>query len=112
MQDDLQEADLASVSEEMKTTQSFFTSTINNELTRLKSYSTPETEALVNDALNQIGQLEYKYQKLKTDLVTSGNDKRVVYAMISNFQTRIDLLTQVIETLEELKTSKTYENLL
>jgi len=111
-QDEVMQADLASVSEEMETTQSFFTTTINQELATLKSYSTPETKALVNDALKQIDQLEKKYQQLKTDLVTSGNDKRVVYAMISNFQTRIDLLSQVIETLEELKTSKTYENLL
>lgn len=111
-QTEVNEADLASVSEEMKTTQSFFTTTINQELATLKSYSAPETKALVNDALKQIDQLENKYEQLKSDLVTSGNDKRVVYAMISNFQTRIDLLTQVIETLEELKTTQNYEDLL
>ena len=100
------QANLASVSPEMEQTESFFVSTINNELLTLKSFNTPETEALVKDALKQISTLEAKYEELKTDLVTSGNDKRVIYAMISNFQNRIDLLQQVIETIEQIKTLK------
>ncbi|MCW8980516.1 MULTISPECIES: hypothetical protein [Altibacter] len=98
-----QEADLASVSSEMKQTQTFFTTTINKELDKLKSYSTPATKALVDDALAQMEILETEYAKLKEDLVASGNDKRVIYAMISNFQNRIDLLEQVISTIEEVE---------
>ncbi|NND88433.1 MAG: hypothetical protein HKM28_04205 [Flavobacteriaceae bacterium] len=107
-----QEADLASVSEEMRSTQSFFTTAINKEIETLKAFSTPQSEALVADALKKIDQLESEYNHLKKDLVTSGNDKRVVYAMISNFQTRIELLTQVVETLKNLEKSNNYENLL
>lgn len=99
-------ADLASVSPEMEQTESFFVSTINEELRTLKSFKTPETEALVKDALAQISILETEYEDLKTDLVSSGNDKRVIYAMISNFQNRIDLLEQVITTIEQIKTLK------
>jgi cobyric acid synthase len=47
---------------------------------------------------------------LKTDLVDSGNDKRVVYAMIKNFQNRIELLEQVIEKIEEVKNLNTNKN--
>ena len=47
---------------------------------------------------------------LKKDLVESGNDKRVIYAMITNFQNRIDLLQNVINTIEEIKTLKETEN--
>ena len=104
------EADLASVSPEMKQTQSFFTTTINEELATLKSLTDPEAKNLVEDALKQIEILEDEYNGLKKDLAESGNDKRVIYAMISNFQNRIDLLEQVIEKIEEIKNLKAYRN--
>ncbi len=103
-------ADLASVSPEMEQTQSFFTSTINKELKTLRGFNSPETEALVQDALHQIEILESKYELLKTDLVDSGNDKRVIYAMISNFQNRIELLEQIINKIEEVKNLNTHKN--
>lgn len=58
----------------------------------------------------KISNLEEEYQQLKLDLVESGNDKRVIYAMIANFQNRIDLLEQVVSIVEEVKTLKTNEN--
>ena len=102
--------DLASVSPEMKQTQSFFTSTINEELETLKSLTSPEAKQLVDDALYQIDILEKEYSGLKKDLLQSGNDKRVIYAMISNFQNRIDLLQEVIGKIEEIKNFKAYKN--
>ena len=110
LNEDVTAAELASVSPEMEQTQSFFTSTINNELQTLKSFESPETEILVQDALEQLENLENKYEILKLDLVESGNDKRVIYAMIKNFQNRIDLLEQVISTIEEVKKLKTLKN--
>ena len=104
------ESDLASVSPEMKQTQSFFTTTINNELQTLKTITNPEAKVLVDDVLIQIDKLELEYETLKKNLSESGNDKRVIYAMISNFQTRIDLLQQVIEKIEEIKNLKAYRN--
>lgn len=103
-------ADLASVSPEMEQTQSFFTTAINNEIQTLKSYDSPETEALINDALKQINILEEKYQILKIDLIDSGYDQRVIYAMINNFQKRIDLLENVINTVKEIKNLNNQNN--
>ena len=105
-----QASDLASVSPEMQKTQSFFTTAINKELQTLKSFESPETKELVDDALQQIEILEQEYNTLKTDLAESGNDKRVIYAMITNFQNRIDLLENVIKTIEEIKTLKANKN--
>jgi hypothetical protein len=103
-------ADLASVSPEMEQTQSFFTSTINRELKTLTDFNNPDSKYLVQDALKQMDILEKKYKLLKTDLVESGNDKRVVYAMIQNFQNRIILLEQVIEKIEEVKNLNIQKN--
>ena len=71
---------------------------------------TPEFQDLVVDALFQIELMEQNYIKLKKDLTTSGNDKRVISAMISNFQDRIDILNNVLNQIEELKTEKTIDN--
>ncbi len=105
-----EQADLASVSPEMEQTQTFFTTAINSEIQKLKSFESPETKALVDDALKQIDILETEYQQLRTDLVESGNDKRVIYAMIANFQNRIDLLEQVVAMVEDIKNLKLNEN--
>lgn len=102
--------DLASVSKEMATTQDFFTQTITSELNKINNQRTPETDVLINDALNQLSFLEREYEQLKTDLQNSGNDKRVVYAMISNFQNRIDILQNVLEQIEQIKEFKNTSN--
>ncbi|MGO4911834.1 hypothetical protein [Leeuwenhoekiella sp. W20_SRS_FM14] len=102
-------ADLAAVSPEMAKTQDFFTKAIEEELYNINEARTPETQKLVNDALKQLKVLENDYSKLTEDLTESGEDKRVIYAMISNFQARINLLTSVLEEIESIKNTD-YEN--
>ncbi|MFI8379921.1 hypothetical protein [Leeuwenhoekiella sp. NPDC079379] len=102
-------ADLATVSPEMAKTQDFFTKAIEEELYNLNEARTPQTQKLVNDALKQLKVLESDYSKLTKDLTESGEDKRVIYAMISNFQARINLLTSVLEEIESIKNTD-YEN--
>ncbi len=109
-QEQIVSADLASVSPEMQKTQSFFKNAIDQELEKLNSYNSPETKKIINDALVQIENLEKDYQKLKIDLVKSGNNKNVVYAMVNNFQNRINLLQQVVKKIEEIKSINTQRN--
>lgn len=103
--------DLASVSPKMAETQDFFTLTINEELNKLNAASTPEVKNLIDDALLQIKKLENDYNSLKTDLIESGDDNRVIYAMISNFQNRIDILQNTLEQIEKIKELKKSSNL-
>lgn len=97
---------LASVSPEMSKTQDFFTSTIETELKKLNNERTPETQIIIDDALKQLKILENNYESLKKDLTVSGDDKRVIYAMISNFQNRIDVLQNVMERIDDVKQLK------
>ncbi|WP_299101725.1 hypothetical protein [uncultured Winogradskyella sp.] len=110
LQNDSEDLDLASVSPEMSETQDFFTVTIENELKKLNEERSPLTEQIISDALAQIKLLENDYQKLKTDLTESGKNQRVIYAMISNFQNRIDILNTVLEQIEVIKELKTNTN--
>jgi len=98
--------ELANVSPEMKQTQEFYSSVIRTELAALQEQKTPETEAVINDALAQLDILEKDYQNLKKDLGKSGQDQRVIFAMITNFQKRIDLLKMVLEKVNDINTLK------
>ena len=93
----------------MAKTQDFFTKAIEEELYNINEARTPETQKLVNDALKQLKTLEIEYDKLTTDLAKSGEDKRVIYAMITNFQARINLLNTVLEDINSIKNTD-YEN--
>jgi DNA-directed RNA polymerase beta' subunit len=104
------EMDLAQVSVEMASTQNFFYQTINTELKKIDLERTPETESIIKDALSEMNKLELEYETLKTDLKQSNNDKRVIYAMISNFQNRIELLQAVLEQIETIKEFKHQSN--
>jgi hypothetical protein len=102
--------DLASVSPELSQTQSFFATTIAQELIALEAQRSPETEQMVDDALKALKVLETEYSSLKLDLNDSGNDKRVIYAMIANFQNRIDILQNVLKHIEDVKNFKLHQN--
>lgn len=99
----LEPRELADVSPEMEQTQLFFTQTIEKELFEINQQATPETQAIIDDAIERLNSLEADYDQLKTDLANSGQDKRVIYAMINNFQNRIDLLQQVLEHIDAIK---------
>ena len=46
---------------------------------------------------------ENNYKELELDLINGGNSKLILSAMITNFQTRIDLLQDVLQQVEEIK---------
>lgn len=94
---------LASVSPEMAKTESFFTATISAELKKLEASSNSETRLLIKDAMVQLNRLEAEYKILITDLIESGQDQRVIYAMISNFQNRIEVLENTLKQIEHVK---------
>jgi hypothetical protein len=110
IQKDSNTRDLANISPEMASTEDFFLNAITSELEKLNSEESPEYQELIVDALFQIKILEENYELLKLDLNESGDDKRVIYAMISNFQNRIDLLQNVVEQIDNLKQQKTEQN--
>ncbi|WP_299520843.1 hypothetical protein [Winogradskyella sp.] len=100
---DQEVVDLASVSPELSETQDFFTATIETELKKLNQERSPLTQKMISDALEYIESLEKEYENLKISLTENGNDQRIIYAMINNFQSRIDILNNVLDEIEKLK---------
>lgn len=88
-------------SKETQRTDSIFSILIDNELVKLKEKSSPENEQIINDALKQMKVFDADYQKIITELQKNGENKQIIYAMISNLQTRISFLQTVLKRIEE-----------
>lgn len=102
--------ELADVSPEMEETQNFYVSTIRKEMELIKEKRTDTNARIIDDAFRQLDILETNYQKLTLELRESGADKRVIHAMITNFQNRLYVLQNLLDQLEELDSMVPGEN--
>ena len=98
------EQQIAKISPEASKTEFYFANLINEQTKLLQSESSPETKHMVEDALVQLKKLETDYKKMEQDLLNGGNSKLILSAMVTNFQTRIDLLQEVLQQIEKIKT--------
>jgi predicted nucleic acid-binding Zn-ribbon protein len=85
---------------------------IRTEVEKINTQKTPENQKLIEDAFVQLETLEIQYTELTFELKESNEDNRVIYAMISNFQRRIEVLQNLVGQIENIKNLKNtnYEN--
>ena len=101
---------VAKISPEVSNSQVYFASLIEDQVKLLENESSPEAQKIISDTMIQLKKLETNYKQLETDLINGGNDKLILSAMITNFQTRIDLLQDVINQIETIKNLKNYND--
>ncbi len=94
---------IAKISPEVSKTEFYFANLINEQTKLLQNESSPETKQMVEDAMLQLRKLEKDYKKMEQDLLNGGNSKFILSAMVTNFQTRISLLEEVLQQIEEIK---------
>lgn len=97
---------VAKISPEVSQSQFYFANLIEEQVLELENESTPETQKIIDDTLVQLHRLETNYIKLEQDLLNGGNSKLLLSAMITNFQTRIDLLEDVLNQISTIKILK------
>jgi len=97
---------VANISPEVANTEYYFASLIEEQVKLLQGESTPETKQMIEDTMNQLQRLEVDYKNLEKNLIDGGNSKMLLSAMITNFQTRIDLLQEVLNKVETIKNLK------
>ena len=102
--------ELADVSPKMEETQSFFISTIQQEIESINLKRNVDNQQIIDDAFKQLNKLEENYKKLTVELDDSNKDKRIIYAMIANFQQRIEVLQSLLQQLDELQQLKNNMN--
>lgn len=98
--------ELADISLKMEETQKFYLATINKEIEQIKNKKTTENQAIIYDAFDQLKILEVNYQDLTIELKESNEDKRVIFAMISNYQKRLEVLQNLVDQLEDFNNLK------
>ncbi|MAU14364.1 MAG: hypothetical protein CMH46_02355 [Muricauda sp.] len=91
---------------EVSQTEFYFANLIEEQIAVLQEEKTPETAKLVDDAMEQLQRLDKDYEALEEDLIKGGDGKIILSAMITNFQTRIDLLKEVLSQIENIKNLK------
>ena len=92
--------ELKFASKETKQTDSIFTVMIERELIKIKEKKSPENEKIIVDALKQMKMLDADYENIKHELLTTGENKQIINAMITNLQTRINFLQSVLQHIE------------
>jgi hypothetical protein len=102
--------ELADVSLEMKETQTYFTGVIKNEINKVNLQKDELTQPLINDALKRVNLLEDEYSNLKKELKEIGFEKRIINAMIFNFQQRIEVLEDLLNNINNIKDNNDENN--
>ena len=100
------EQQVVEIAPEVSQTEFYFANLIEQQVQQLKDEKSPETAQLVDDTLAQLQRLANDYKGLEQDLVNGGDTKIILNAMIINFQTRIDLLREVLSQIENIKNLK------
>ncbi|MEE9408894.1 MAG: hypothetical protein V3V28_12555 [Polaribacter sp.] len=102
--------DLADVSPKMEEVQSYFVSTINQELKTLEKNRSLDTETIIENALDELEELEDNYKIFVKDLTKNGHQKRIISAMIKNYQRRLDILENTLKQIEQIKNPNIIKN--
>lgn len=100
------------LSPEVQKSQVYFASLLEKEIAKVKAAENEDTKEIIQDALIQLERLEKDYNNLKKQLVERGEDKRILHAMVINFQLRIDLVESVLTQIDELKLFKNEQTII
>ena len=63
---------------------------------------TPLTKPHIDRAILEISKLEEELKGMETDLLSGGNTRLILQAMVLNYQTRLELLEEVLDRVETM----------
>lgn len=95
--------DLADVSPKMEEVQNYFVSTINHEIKTLEKNRNLDTETIIENALEELEELEDSYNTFVVELTKNGKHKRIISAMIKNYQKRLEILERTLNQIDQIK---------
>ncbi|MCH2194295.1 hypothetical protein [Kordia sp.] len=99
-------------SPEIEKSQLYFASIIEKEVEKLKAAEDEDTKQIIQNTMKQLERLEKDYESLKKQLIERGDDKRILHAMVTNFQLRIELLESVLIQIDEIKLFKNEQTII
>lgn len=88
----------------------YYNQSINHQFAALDEfYGDDDSKQLIDETKMLITELQKEYEELEKQLAKSA-DERIVIAMISNYQRRIELLEDLVNKLKYIKQLKTEQN--
>jgi len=102
--------DLSSVSPKMEEAQNYFIATIKQELKEVEKHRNLHTEKVIEQAVDQLEELEDNYKTLMIELTKNGYEKRLILAMVNNYQERLSILQNVLDQIEKIKNTNNTNN--
>lgn len=100
---------LGDVNQEYREVEIFLTGQIETKYEALESFDFSKDEAFKENMLMEINQMDSVYSNLQEELGANPGDDRIVQAMIRHYQTKLGVITQILnklETYQELNNSK------
>ena len=103
---------LGSISEEYREVEFYYTNAIQGGMSQWEKLSNEGFVSESEQKSMQKEQLEFDqmYQKLQKDLEANPNDERVINAMLEYYQARMNIITIIINKLQEVKQQKNNKN--
>jgi uncharacterized protein (DUF3084 family) len=102
--------ELADISPKMEEVQTYFVSTINQELKTLEKNRNLDTESIIENALEELEELEDVYTTFVKELTKNGQQRKIINAMIRNYQQRLDILENTLKQIEQVKNPNIINN--
>lgn len=97
------------INPEFSAIENYYVSLIETKKNELVQFDFPGNKELENEFLSDLSKLDSAYKALKSELNEKSSEK-ILDAMILNLQTRIDILNQQLEVLNNIKSKKENEN--
>jgi hypothetical protein len=93
---------LSEVSPEYREVESYYVQQVNfmeNEFTSLDLSSPEQKDAL----MKEMASMDSVYTELQKELKANPNDQRIIDAMIKHYQTKIEVMSYILDQLKEIK---------
>jgi len=94
---------LADTTPKIEKVQDFFVATINQKLKKVEGNRSLETEMIIEQALNELEDLEESYIVSLTELNIEGEQTKSLLLMIKNYQQRLVILESLLKQIEQIK---------
>ena len=104
------EQKVAQLAPELLEAEAYYSQQISQKLVQLRSMDLAELGIDEVQFEQQIGMLDSAYTQMKTDLVESAANERVLNAMIENLQMRMEMLNSQLQILEKVNQIKQDKN--
>lgn len=95
------QAALGSISPEYMEVETFFQSSVSQKMDQLKKMDCDLSRKAMKDALAEFKKIDLEYADLQKNFSQNADDERVISAMISCYQSKLDILSRMLTQINQ-----------